>query len=378
MRTLLATLSIASTLASACVIGDDPAGLGDDLETGEEIDPSDPITTGIVNPTNADDRANTHVGKLLISTPAGTSLCSSTLISPRVVVTAAHCLVNATAVRYETDGFTTTATAAASHPDYPAGRVHANDIALVLLAQPSPAAPAWLDANPAPVGRRALVVGYGRTSGTASDQGRRRSGTVKIQRVSTSNFGDMIEAVADPSLTCNGDSGGPLFDGNRLVGVVSGGATGPGGAQCQINSLFARIDRHHPFITDRLAAWGQPRTAPPPGCGRFDIDEQLLPGQSKSSCNGRFLLIHQTDGNVVLYEVADGLRPLWHTRTHGRASTTLVMQSDGNLVLYGPSGALFHTGTYGKPGTVAFVQDDGNFVLYAPGNRPVWASHTAR
>jgi hypothetical protein len=361
MRPLLVAM-ISSVVTTGCIVGED---LPDE-------DRPDVGAKGIVNPTDGDDRAHFQIGKLAM---ANRTLCSSTLIAPRVAVTAAHCLRDTTVTSFTSDGFQSPVVAQVMHPGYEGG-VEEDDIALVLLRDPAPYAPAWMDRDPARVGMRVLAVGFGITGYTNTDSGRRRSGTVKIEHVGDVR-GDMLSTLPDPSNICSGDSGGALLDGSRLLGVTSGTAL-VGGTGCTDRAFFARIDRHYRFLADQVGAWGQVLASPLYGCGRLDAGTQLLPGQVKSSCNGRYQLIHQTDGNVVLYELADGLIPRWASWTHGKQSSTLAMQTDGNLVLYGPAGALFHTHTYGMPGTVAVVQDDGNFVLYAPGSRPVWASNTGR
>ena len=118
-----------------------------------------------------------------------------------------------------------------------------------------------------------------------------------------------------------------------------------------------------------------PSPSPSPTCGLLGADHALAPGAALSSCDGRFVLVHQGDGNVVLYQ---GSTALFHTGTHGQTTSSLVMQSDGNLVLYTPEGTpIWHTGTHGNPGSTLAVQDDGNVVIYAAGG-PVWASGTNR
>jgi exopolysaccharide biosynthesis protein len=110
------------------------------------------------------------------------------------------------------------------------------------------------------------------------------------------------------------------------------------------------------------------------GCGGLDVNEALLPGQTMSSCNGRYALAHQGDGNVVLYGADGGAR--WSTQTHGTSTSSFVMQGDGNLVLYGTAGqALWHSSTSGAPGATLGVQDDGNLVIYGPFGA-LWASGT--
>lgn len=103
------------------------------------------------------------------------------------------------------------------------------------------------------------------------------------------------------------------------------------------------------------------------------MNSALSPGQSVRSCDGRFSLVHQGDGNVVLYQ---GSTARWSTGTAGRATASFVMQGDGNLVLYAATGpALWNSRSAGNPGAFLAVQDDGNLVVYA-GSRVLWTSGT--
>ena len=102
----------------------------------------------------------------------------------------------------------------------------------------------------------------------------------------------------------------------------------------------------------------------------------LSPGQSIPSANGRYQLIYQADGNLVLYS---GTSPLWASGTMGRGVGTAVMQGDGNLVIYNASHQpLWATGTYGNPGSTLAVQDDGNVVIYRSDHVPLWATNTVQ
>jgi hypothetical protein len=86
-------------------------------------------------------------------------------------------------------------------------------------------------------------------------------------------------------------------------------------------------------------------------------------------------LVHQADGNVVLY--ADG-RPIWSTGTAGQPTSVFGMQGDGNLVLYSTSlQPLWWSGTDGHPGTALAVQDDCNVVLYTPEGAAAWTTSTS-
>jgi hypothetical protein len=117
----------------------------------------------------------------------------------------------------------------------------------------------------------------------------------------------------------------------------------------------------------------QPPIDLPTACGFAQPGEGLVVGESLWSCDRRFELRLQTDGNLVLYQ---GRIALWSSQTQGKPAAYLSMQSDGNLVLYADRlKALWATGTHGKPGAHAAVQNDGNLVVYS-GKTALWDSHT--
>ncbi|NUP07699.1 MAG: hypothetical protein HOW73_16755 [Polyangiaceae bacterium] len=115
--------------------------------------------------------------------------------------------------------------------------------------------------------------------------------------------------------------------------------------------------------------------APVEGCGLLGGGAQLVRGQSLWSCDGRFELAMQTDGNLVLYQA--GVGPLWATGTNGKPGQRAIMQPDGNFVLYSDTNkALWASGTNKHAGARLAVQNDGNVVVYTPDNKPLWASNT--
>ncbi len=117
---------------------------------------------------------------------------------------------------------------------------------------------------------------------------------------------------------------------------------------------------------------GPPIPSPPPGCGYIPVGSGLPVDSGVTSCDGRFRLQLQGDGNLVLYQLP--ATPLW--ATHTTTGQALWMQGDGNLVLYNGGGqALWHSGTWMYPGASLAVQDDGNLVLYWEG-QAIWASNT--
>ena len=132
----------------------------------------------------------------------------------------------------------------------------------------------------------------------------------------------------------------------------------------------------HQVIASVFPAAGAPPPPPPPsGCGIMGPDQGLAVGQALSSCDGRFSLVMQGDGNLVLYQ--SGAGAIWASHTWGTSGQVAVMQGDGNFVLYDAGGAaLWHTSTFGNPGALLAVQDDGNMVVYSSGGVAIWASNT--
>jgi hypothetical protein len=105
----------------------------------------------------------------------------------------------------------------------------------------------------------------------------------------------------------------------------------------------------------------------------LNANQSLTSGQSMSSQDGRFTLIMQSDGNLVLYWNGHGA--LWATGTNGKGQIA-TMQGDGNFVVYDGSGhAVWASNTNGHSGAGLTVQNDGNVVIYQS-NSALWASNT--
>lgn len=107
----------------------------------------------------------------------------------------------------------------------------------------------------------------------------------------------------------------------------------------------------------------------------MSYDDTLVTQQMMTSQDGRFTLVLQQDGNLVLYF---GATPLWATHTPSGRSFYFRVQGDGNAVLYDINfQAIWATHTLGHPGAVLTLQNDGDLVLRdAAGTSVLWRSNT--
>ena len=106
--------------------------------------------------------------------------------------------------------------------------------------------------------------------------------------------------------------------------------------------------------------------------------------QKLTSSNGKYTLIMQGDGNLVLYTESN--TPVWATRTQGKGAVRASLQDDGNLVLYTKEVerrfrrdepvAVWASKTSGEHVRL-ILQDDRNLVIYTADGRALWASGTA-
>ncbi len=170
--------------------------------------------------------------------------CTGVLVAAGVVLTAAHCVAAGDALAVTLGAETVSPedvllVAAVELNQAYDPQAGAGDLALLFLAE-DPAAPP-LALGPAPAaGERVRLVGFG-VDGEGSPFGRKRSGFARVEGVSA----DSLRLAPDPSLSCGGDSGGPVLasDGTRewVAAIIRSGD-----AACQDHSTATRVDFYLP------------------------------------------------------------------------------------------------------------------------------------
>jgi len=207
-------LALSAGLFAACA----PDTTPEDVSAVEQ-----PVYLGELNPNDPAIVALTHFGS---------QFCSGTLIAPRVVITAAHCLppnggdVTETTVFFGSDidqpGDVAFVVDGWRNPFWNDNSLF-YDIGLLRLAEDAPVAPmAWhQDGDVYAVGDPARIVGYGIVGENQGGNGIKRQGTALVDELEP----HVMWLAGDPSGTCSGDSGGATIMDvagvDTLVGVHS-------------------------------------------------------------------------------------------------------------------------------------------------------------
>jgi hypothetical protein len=186
--------------------------------------------------------------------------CTATLIAPRVVITAAHCLgldpPNVYDVFFgasvEQGGTTIAVIGGHAHPEYDPN-TFAHDIAVLLLASDAPVAPmaVRIEALPDLAGADVTIAGFGVTDVASPMTGVRSAGIARVAAVAN----DSIDLEPGPAIACAGDSGGPVISNGELIAVTS-----HGDAVCMQTGHAWRVDRERDFIVSVMAELGASRT----------------------------------------------------------------------------------------------------------------------
>lgn len=227
-----------------------------DYESGHRENP-------IVNGQETSDYPAT--GMLLVQ---GQTFCTGTVIAPRTVITAAHCVEqmspsemtfglgpNENQVQAELK-----VVSAVQHPQWDSQQL-ANDVAIVTLGEDAPVAPVALNKamDDTWIGRKVTLVGYGVSDGPSqTGAGIKREVDVTIDKLDATH---LQYTTQNGQTACNGDSGGPAYadEGGQLV---IAGVTSYGDQNCQQYGVYTRVDAFLDFIEEQIAKGNDPNADP--------------------------------------------------------------------------------------------------------------------
>lgn len=258
---------------------------------------TDPILGGTADP------STTSVFLVIATFNNGRQgFCSGTLVSPRTILTAGHCVdparegASSVMVRVMNKPDDTMLMMAdllnvigiRRHPSYSGDGAH--DLAALQLEAPvTSVAPVPLARTPPSswVGQPVRVVGYGRTSANVSDTGTRRTVAATISQADATTF---EFGVAGALGICSGDSGGPSFwrgpdQRDQLAGVHSYGTS----SQCGVGG-DVRVDAELAFLDAALNAFDPPACTADGrcqlGCTPADPDCRCVADSRCEACTG--------------------------------------------------------------------------------------------
>jgi hypothetical protein len=113
---------------------------------------------------------------------------------------------------------------------------------------------------------------------------------------------------------------------------------------------------------------------------RLNNGESLTPGQSMISLNSKYVLVHQTDGNICIYNNPVSGSARWCAMTNNGAPGNFVMQTDGNLCYYDANGKyLWGSQSNGKGQAPYYftLHNDGNAMIFDSSGVVTWSTNTS-
>ena len=197
--------------------------------------------------------------------------CSGILLTPRAVLTAAHCLTdaeNGVSVVFDLEigeAHKVAVTRSAIHPDFrdddeEGDKFSPGDIAVIFLAEhdyPTVIIPLDRDITFAD-GQQFVVLGYGRSIANRS----RSAGVLRKAAIAATGYDTPREVEMKPLMDawpCGGDSGGPILRKDMsghyaLSGIMNGVSAGPIGECTFRNSYITPVHTYADWIKSTLAS----------------------------------------------------------------------------------------------------------------------------
>lgn len=249
-----------------------------------------PPPSGIIGGQNA----ATCAWPTAVAVSSGYSLCTGTLVHPRVVIYAAHCGSNVDRIRFGEQSSPASKTQSVdfcrTNPSYGGTSDQAHDWAFCRLSAAVPLAPTPVvygcETSMLTAGREVAIVGFGDNSGSGG-AGTKRWAMTSINQA----YSNTLSIGGNGTGVCPGDSGGPAFieysDGTwhaaGIASTVSGGCGGVG-THSRMDGAVAWVEQESGIdITPCHNVDGT--WTPTPDCAGFFAGEPTGHGTWSSWCD---------------------------------------------------------------------------------------------
>jgi hypothetical protein len=189
--------------------------------------------------------------------------CSGVVLSRTIILTAAHCVANASDTRVYLPGqpllpLSRIAKHADFHADAPRTRGRSIDLALVEITEPLPAefaAPAFAGAQRYEAGTAFEIAGFG----VSREEDAKTSGALRVGHVALrAPLSSVLLWLDNPQHetgACTGDSGGPVFTQDGKLAAIIAFAEGLGSRRCGRLTQAVLIAPHLRWIQRVIAGW---------------------------------------------------------------------------------------------------------------------------
>ena len=189
--------------------------------------------------------------------------CSGVVLKPNIILTAAHCVSNASDSRIYLPGQPLIpASRIARHPGFHADaartRSRSIDLALIETADALPAgftAPAFATSTRDEIGTPFEIAGYG----VSQESDAKTSGMLRVGHVTLrAPLSSVLLWLDDPRYetgACTGDSGGPVFTRDGRLAAIIAFAEGAGSQRCGKLTQAVLIAPHREWIEAIISSW---------------------------------------------------------------------------------------------------------------------------